>query len=141
MKKTRSLFVTLFSLLIIASMVLTACSSATTAAPTQPPAATQPPAPTTAPVTASTCPIQVESGAKITFSGWGDESEQKVYRDTITRFATVCPDVTVEYTPVPSDFQTKLKAQMAGGTAPDVIYVDDQLMTAFAPSGQIVGSG
>jgi multiple sugar transport system substrate-binding protein len=27
---------------------------------------------------------------------------------------------------------------MAGGTAPDVFYVDDQLMTAFASSGQLM---
>lgn len=27
---------------------------------------------------------------------------------------------------------------MAGGTAPDVFYVDDQLMTAFGPTGQIL---
>ena len=74
----------------------------------------------------------------ITFSGWGDESEQKVYRDSIERFKSVCPGVTVNYTPVPSDFQTKMKAQMAGGSAPDVFYVDDQLMTAFAPSEQIM---
>lgn len=46
--------------------------------------------------------------------------------------------MTVNYTPVPSDFQTKMKAQMAGGSAPDVFYVDDQLMTAFAPSEQIM---
>jgi multiple sugar transport system substrate-binding protein len=31
-----------------------------------------------------------------------------------------------------------MKAQMAGGTAPDVFYVDDQLMNAFAGSGQLM---
>jgi multiple sugar transport system substrate-binding protein len=44
----------------------------------------------------------------------------------------------VNYEPIPAEFQTKLKAAMAGGTAPDVFYVDDQLMTAFAPSGQLL---
>lgn len=86
----------------------------------------------------SGCPLQVEDGAKITFSGWGDETEQKIYRDSITRFSQVCPGVTVDYIPIPDQFQDKLKAQMAGGTAPDVFYVDDQLMTAFAPSGQLL---
>lgn len=129
---------TLFSILIALSMLIAACATpaatpAPTAEPQEPPAeATEPPAAT------GSCPLPVEAGAAITFSGWGDESEQQVYRDTIERFKTVCPDVTVNYIPVPSDFQTKLKAQMAGGTAPDVFYVDDQLMTAFAPSGQIM---
>ncbi len=86
----------------------------------------------------SLCPLDVEDGAVITFSGWGDEAEQQIYRDSIERFKSVCPNVTVNYTPIPADFQTKLKAQMAGGTAPDVFYVDDQLMTAFAPTCQLL---
>lgn len=143
MKKTFSVLTVLIAL----AMLMAACGPAATTAPAVAPttAAVEPTAapveptvaPTTAPV-ASLCPLQVEKGAVITFSGWGDESEQKVYKDTIERFKTICPDVTVNYTPIPSDFQTKLKAQMAGGTAPDVFYVDDQLMTAFAPSGQIM---
>ncbi len=84
------------------------------------------------------CFMPVEEGALIVFSGWGDETEQQIYRDSIVRFNEVCPDVTVDYQPIPADFQTKLKASMAGGTAPDVFYVDDQLMTAFGPTGQIL---
>ena len=84
------------------------------------------------------CFINVEEGATISFSGWGDETEQSIYRDSIARFQEVCPGVTVNYEPIPAEFQTKLKAAMAGGTAPDVFYVDDQLMTAFAPSGQLL---
>ena len=137
-------YAVILTLVLALSMVLTACGPATT--PTEAPTTEPTEAPTTpveqptaeAPTQADTCPLQVEEGAVITFSGWGDESEQKIYKDTIERFKSVCPGVTVNYTPVPSDFQTKLKAQMAGGTAPDVFYVDDQLMTAFAPSGQLL---
>jgi len=149
----------LFSLLCIAVIMLAACAPATTEAPpaTQAPAteapATEMPA-TEAPATETTateapateapsggtagCPLQVEEGASIVFSGWGDETEQKIYRDSIERFKAVCPGVTVDYQPIPDKFQDKLKAQMAGGTAPDVFYVDDQLMNAFAPSGQLL---
>ena len=141
----------LFSLLSIAMMLLAACAPATT----PPPAATEAPAtvapateapateapateaPTTGGATGS-CPLQVEEGASIVFSGWGDETEQKIYRDSIERFKTACPGVTVDYQPIPDKFQDKLKAQMAGGTAPDVFYVDDQLMNAFASSGQLL---
>jgi multiple sugar transport system substrate-binding protein len=82
--------------------------------------------------------IQVEPNASIVFSGWGDETEQKIYKDSIERFNKVYPDVKVDYQPIPSDFQTKLKAAMAGGTAPDVFYVDDQLMAAFGSTGQLL---
>ena len=150
-----------FALICIAMMLLAACGPAATEAPaTQPPAeptmaATE--APTEVATEAATeasateaateaatqaasgsCPLEVEDGATITFSGWGDETEQKIYRDTIDRFQALCPGVTVDYQPIPADFQNKLKAQMAGGTAPDVFYVDDQLMNAFQPSGQLL---
>ena len=59
--------------------------------------------------------MEVEDGATITFSGWGNETEQQVYRDSIERFKAVCPAVTVNYEPIPDEFQTKLKAAMAGG--------------------------
>lgn len=156
----------LATLLSIAALVLAACGAQETQAPTEvmtePPteamteapteAATEAPteAATEAPATgeataeipetgaAFTCPSNIEEGATIVFSGWGDETEQQVYRDSIERFNAACPGVTVDYQPIPADFQTKLKAAMAGGTAPDVFYVDHQLMTAFAPTGQLL---
>lgn len=135
-------FFVVISICIVLTMLLASCATPTaapTATPTKAPVvATEVPtvAPTEAPK--STCPLQVEKGATIVFSGWGDTSEQQIYTDSIERFKAVCPDVTVNYQPIPDKFQDKLKAMMAGGTAPDVFYVDDQLMTAFAPSGQLL---
>jgi multiple sugar transport system substrate-binding protein len=152
------------SLLSIAAMLLAACgggqeteappalteppteamteapTEAMTEAPTEAPTEAATEAPTEAPGTgaAFTCPANVEDGASIVFSGWGDETEQQIYRDSIERFNAACPGVTVDYQPTPAEFQDKMKAQMAGGTAPDVFYVDDQLMNAFAPSGQLL---
>jgi multiple sugar transport system substrate-binding protein len=111
---------------------------------TEAPIATESPAATEAPTEAAQTTalpegvIEVEEGASIVFSGWGDETEQQIYRDSIERFNALYPGVTVDYQPIPADFQTKLKAAMAGGTAPDVFYVDDQLMTAFGPTGQLL---
>jgi multiple sugar transport system substrate-binding protein len=126
------------SLLLVVLMLATACGGGQQATTEPEPTPTKAP-PTAAPPPAEgECPFAVEDGAEITFSGWGDETEQQIYRDSIARFEEICPDVTVNYEPIPADFQTKLKAQMAGGTAPDVFYVDDQLMTAFAASGQLL---
>ena len=109
----------LLSLLIIVSMILAACGTTTTPEPTEAPVVEQPGVEEPVveepvveePVDQGACPLDVEDGAVITFSGWGDESEQKVYRDSIERFKSVCPNVTVNYIPVPADFQTKMKAQ------------------------------
>ena len=80
----------------------------------------------------------VEEGASIVFSGWGDQTEQQIYRDSIARFNLIYPDVDVDFQPIPAEFQTKLKAMMAGGTEPDVFYVDADLMTAFGSAGQLM---
>jgi len=95
-------------------------------------------APFTGTVTYTGTVMKVEDGASIVFSGWGDSSEQQVYHDSIARFEKVYPGVTVDYQPIPADFQTKLKAAMAGGTAPDVFYVDTELMSAFGPTNQLL---
>ncbi|NOZ70739.1 MAG: ABC transporter substrate-binding protein [Chloroflexi bacterium] len=127
-----------FTLMFVLALTLSlvACAApqpAPTEVPTEQPAATSAPAAKYGDLQV----IAVEPDAKIVFSGWGDETEQKIYRDSIVRFNEFYPNVAVDYQPIPADFQTKLKAQMAGGTAPDVFYVDDQLMTAFGPSGQL----
>ena len=147
--RTRHTFrYTILFVILSLAMVLAACGPKATPTPTPAPP-TKAPAPTKAPVATKAKPaavkmygdlkvIPVEPGAKITFSGWGDKTEQKIYRDSIKRFNKFYPNVKVDYRPIPADFQTKLKAMMAGGTAPDVFYVDDQLMTAFGPSGQLL---
>ena len=133
MKKHPSLLLSVISLMVVGSLALVGCTAPTATPaqvqPTSAPSTAVPPAPTEA---------AIEEGATIVFSGWGDDTEQQIYRDSIVRFNKVYPGVTVDYQPIPADFQTKLKAAMAGGTAPDVFYVDDQLMTAFAPTGQLL---
>jgi multiple sugar transport system substrate-binding protein len=157
-KRMNKRLTALFSILLIVAFALSACGSAETQAPATdaPPAtempatempatempatempATEAPGATEAPAAGASV-IDVEEGATIVFSGWGDDTEQQIYRDSIERFNALYPDVTVDYQPIPADFQTKVKASMAGGTAPDVLYIDDQLMTAFGPTGQLL---
>ena len=138
----------------VAPATVAPTTAAATVAPTTAPATVAPtaagtavpptpaPSPTVKPftgiVTYTGTVLTVEAGASIVFSGWGDSSEQQVYHDSIARFNKVYPGVKVDYQPIPADFQTKLKAAMAGGTAPDVFYVDDQLMGAFGPTNQLL---
>jgi multiple sugar transport system substrate-binding protein len=136
-------FVFYLSFLLMLSLLLVACGGDDEEATTQPETSTEEEVATEEeaveePEEMADCFMDVEDGADIVFSGWGDETEQQIYRDSIDRFAEACPAVTVDYQPIPADFQTKLKAAMAGGTAPDVFYVDDQLMTAFATTGQLL---
>jgi multiple sugar transport system substrate-binding protein len=71
-------------------------------------------------------------------SSWGDTSEQGVNRDAIARFNQVYPDVKITYEPQPSDYQTKLLAQISGGAAPDVFYVDPGLAYQLIPNNVLL---
>lgn len=79
-----------------------------------------------------------EEGATLTVSGWGEESEQQIVRDSIARFNELYPDITINYEPIPNDFQTAIKAAVAGGTAPDVFYVDADLFINLSPNGNLL---
>ncbi|HJZ47342.1 MAG TPA: sugar ABC transporter substrate-binding protein, partial [Roseiflexaceae bacterium] len=96
------------------------------------------PAGATAGASGDATKIQVEDGATLRVSSWGDPSEQKVNTDAFARFNKLFPNVKINYEPQPKDFQTKMKADVAGGTEPDVFYLDSSLMTAFAPNGALL---
>ncbi|MFN8480529.1 MAG: extracellular solute-binding protein [Kouleothrix sp.] len=120
-----------------AAAATTAPAPEATAAPT---AAEQPTAMAAEPTAASGGAmaegpkIAVEDGAVLRVSSWGNPSEQKVNTDSFARFNKLYPNVTIKYEPQPDNFQTKIKADFAGSTEPDVFYLDSSLMTALAPN-------
>ena len=154
----------LISLMVITSMVLTACGGEQAASPTATTApvaeqATNTPAameqatntpeamvketPTGAGMAGEFDPskvkkLDVESGATLRVSGWGNPSEQQVTRDMLDRFTKVYPDVKINYEPIPDDYTTKLKTQISGGSEPDVFYVDAVLADELIDSSKLL---
>jgi len=153
MAKTRKLSL-LGALLLICAMILSACGGADATATTAPAAATDTPAAAGGEATATTATGRasgsstfdpaaykkndVEAGATLRVSSWGDPSEQKVNQDALARFNQVYPDVKVTYEPQPQDFQTKLLAQISSGSEPDVFYVDPGLGYQLIPAGTLL---
>jgi multiple sugar transport system substrate-binding protein len=80
----------------------------------------------------------IESGATLRVSSWGDTSEQGVNNAALARFKQVYPDVKITYEPQPSDYQTKLLAQIKGGSEPDVFYVDPGLAYQLIPNNVLL---
>ncbi len=76
----------------------------------------------------------VEAGATLRVSSWGDTSEQGVNAAAIKRFNQIYPDIKITYEPQPSDYQTKLLAQIKGGSEPDVFYIDPGLGYQLIPN-------
>ena len=81
----------------------------------------------------------IEPGAQLRVSSWGDPSEQKVASDSLARFNQVYPDVKITYEPQPSDYGTKLLAQIKSGSQPDVFYLDVDLPYQTHSQSRAVG--
>lgn len=67
----------------------------------------------------------VALGTTIRISGWpGNPVEEAVIKSIVEEFNEAHPDIRVEWTPIPGDFRQMIITQYAGGTAPDLFYVE-----------------
>src|SRR5215216_2791054 len=141
------------SLLIIASMILTACGggAVATAAPASPPTAqviektvvqTQIVEVTPMPGPNAEAVIQgVEPNAEITFwTFWLSPTFDDYIKDTIARFQEAYPGVKVNWEDHQATFQDDLKNAFAAGNAPDVINlsVSEGWVSDYATQGLLL---
>jgi len=110
----------IFSIIVIAAMILTACAPAATAAPTTAP--TAPPAATTAPTTAPTGAIDcmgAKSGDTLTmFYQWSGQEEAKL--NTILKPLVDACGIVLK--PTATRDPAVLDTQVKGGTPPDIAF-------------------
>ncbi|MDL9979446.1 extracellular solute-binding protein [Microbacterium sp. ASV49] len=81
------------------------------------------------------------SGSKtVVFATWGSADELKKFKEFDADFMKRHPDITVKLQPVASydDYHSKLLAQLASNTAPDVFYVGDDKIGQFVDSGRLM---
>jgi len=67
------------------------------------------------------------------FIFWGDVQEIKIINDTIARFEKAYPHIKVHAERAPSGppYMEKILTQIAGGSAPDVIFVSSDNVVTF----------
>lgn len=91
-----------------------------------------------APLGALPGPAAAQEPVELTFVGWGGPDEQEVFQHLVDVFNANNPDILITYQPIPTDYTTTLKTMIAGGTPPDIAYIEDGQFSAFAPRGQLV---
>ncbi len=118
---------------LIASLLLMGCATATPAA-----------APTGAGGGATTAPTEARGGAatapvEITFTMWGAPEELKVWQAVVDDFHAANPNITVKVDVSDWDsYWTKLNAEVAGGTPPDVFAMDAPLYLDWQSRGALL---
>jgi len=113
----KKLFIAL-SIMMIAALVLVACGTT--------PAAT-------ATSAATAAPAQLSGTVRV--GSWDNADALQPFNDSIASFQAAYPGVTVQLEDVPQDYGTKLLAEFASGTAPDVFQVGDGDVANFASKG------
>ncbi|MEO7146444.1 MAG: extracellular solute-binding protein [Terrimesophilobacter sp.] len=76
----------------------------------------------------------------VVWSTWGTPQELTRYKEFDTQFMKDHPDIKVVLQPVADygDYHTKLLAQLASGTAPDVFYIGDDKIGQFVSSSALM---
>lgn len=123
----RTLRYTTFALLIVAAMLLTACGGAATPEPTPAAPAEQPTATAEQPAaepTAAEAPAATGDKTELVLMGWSSSpAENERLQTIVDQYNAATPNVNVTLSQVP-DYDTKLQVSLAGGSPPDVFYVD-----------------
>ncbi len=87
---------------------------------------------------ANGCGTKKEEGKVVTWAFWGYPKADKVYGKIVQDFEKDFPDVKVKLLHFSGDYYTKVQTMMAGGVAPDIIWLDDDNYREFAKKGSIV---
>lgn len=135
----------LFGLLLIASMVLTACGGAATAtqapAATEAPAVTQAPAATEAPTQAATeAPTQAAAAGEVTlWHAYGTGSaEETALTSLLEQAKTDLPNITINVLQVPfNDIYNKYRTDVAAGGGPDLFIAPNDSLGDDARAGLV----
>ena len=73
----------------------------------------------------------------ITMSHWGSETDEKTYRERADLYESTHPGIKIEMNYMPSDHIQKLNTMFAGGTAPDIVVLAEDIHS-FSSKGLLL---
>jgi multiple sugar transport system substrate-binding protein len=74
---------------------------------------------------------------QLQMSFWGGELDSQVYQQRVDEFTAANPDISVELIYIPSDYSQKVQTMIAGGTAPDIMQLAEDIHS-YSSKGQII---
>jgi len=92
------------------------------------------------PKTTNTTAASAESGKiSLVVAGWSSSpAEDKLVTDALNTFMQQNPNITVTWTPIPGDYPTKMRANIASGNVPDVFYVQPGQAAEYIKAGKLL---
>lgn len=78
----------------------------------------------------------------LTFSWWGNDTRDKLTREVIATFESAHPTIKVQADPTDwNSYWQKLSTQMAGGSGPDLLQMDEKYIAEYADKGALYDLG
>lgn len=75
----------------------------------------------------------------LTVSGWSSTpAEDALVQQNLKNFETAHPNIHINWSPIPGDYPTKMRANVASGTVPDVFYLQPSMSSEYISSGKLL---
>lgn len=138
--------VSLTSLLVIFMLFLTACGGGSTSTSTSNNNGISQQGLTggnryiNCPASTNTSAVAPETGpVTLTVSGFASTpAEDALVQQNLQNFEKLHPDITVNWSPIPGDYATKMRANIASNTVPDVFYLQPSMSSEYISAGKLL---
>jgi multiple sugar transport system substrate-binding protein len=92
------------------------------------------------PSSTNTTAAAPESGTvTLTVSGWSSSpAEDALVQQNLHNFEAAHPNIKINWSPIPGDYPTKMRANVASGTVPDVFYLQPAMSSEYVSAGKLL---
>jgi len=92
------------------------------------------------PGSTNTTAVSPEQGqVTLTVSGWtSSPAEDALVQQNLKNFETSHPNIKVNWSPISGDYPTKMRANVASNTVPDVFYLQPGMSTSYISTGKLL---
>jgi multiple sugar transport system substrate-binding protein len=75
----------------------------------------------------------------LTVSGWtSSPAEDALVQANLNKFHQAHPNITLKWSPITSDYPTKMRANVASGNVPDVFYLSTDMAPEYITAGKLL---
>ena len=92
------------------------------------------------PSSPNTTAAAAESGSiTLTVSGFSSSpAEDALVQQNLTNFTKLHPNIHINWSPIPGDYPTKMRANIASGTVPDVFYLTPDMSSEYIGANKVL---
>src|SRR5437763_3795029 len=92
------------------------------------------------PGSTNTAAAAPESGTvTLTVAGWSSPpAEDALVQQNLHNFEALHPNIKINWSPIPGDYPTKMRANVASNTVPDAFYLQPSMSSEYISSGKLL---